>query len=195
MGAQGATHPTASKGPEGPQGEFSETQGAQGVAGGGGSSPTGAVGPQGAQGPGGTGAQGAQGKQGAQGAKGPQGPPSDQRYKRNVTPLVNSKLKLINMSGVRFEWINEIPQLQDYPKNQRYLIEGKAIGFIAQEIEKIYPDLVWTDKYGYKNLQYELMVSIATAVLQENHKKVLDLQNKINNLKEKISVSGYNHTS
>jgi hypothetical protein len=147
------------------------------------------VGPQGSQGPsGGIGPTGAQGAIGPQGAQGPTGPPSDQRYKRNVAPLVNSKLKLINMSGVRFEWINEIPQLQDYPKNQRYLIEGKAIGFIAQEIEKIYPDLVWTDKYGYKNLQYELMVSIATAVLQENHKKVLDLQNKINNLKEKISV-------
>jgi hypothetical protein len=86
------------------------------------------------------------------------------------------------MVGVRFDWEPDIPQLADYNLYQRYLIEGKSIGFIAQEIEKQFPDIVWTDKYGYKNLQYELLVSVATAALQENHKRVLDLQEKINKL-------------
>ena len=86
------------------------------------------------------------------------------------------------MVGVRFDWEPDIPQLADYSLYQRYLIEGKSIGFIAQEIEKQFPDIVWTDKYGYKNLQYELIVSVATATLQENHKRVLDLQEKINKL-------------
>jgi hypothetical protein len=89
---------------------------------------------------------------------------------------------MINMSGVRFEWIEGIPQHQDYPEDQKYLIEGKNIGFIAQEVEKLFPDLVWTDKYGYKNIQYELMVSIAVATLQENHGRVVSLLNKIENL-------------
>jgi hypothetical protein len=86
------------------------------------------------------------------------------------------------MVGVRFDWEHDIPQLADYNPYQKYLIEGKSIGFIAQEIEKQFPDVVWTDKYGYKNLQYELLVSVATAALQENHKRVLDLQTKINKL-------------
>jgi hypothetical protein len=155
--------------------------------------PTGAQGAQGPAGPGGsTGAQGAKGNQGAQGA---QGPPSDQRYKTNVKKLSDVKSKIVSMSGVRFDWVEDIPQLRDYENDQKYLIQGKSIGFIAQEIEELYPEIVWTDKYGYKNLQYELLVSVGIAFLQENHKKVLDIQNKINELKNKIGGSRYYYNS
>jgi hypothetical protein len=126
--------------------------------------------------------QGAVGKNGPTGAQGAQGPPSDSRYKTNISPISNPRMRLVNLSGVRFEWIEDIPQHKDYPKEQKYLIEGKNIGFIAQEVEKLFPDLVWTDKYGYKNIQYELMVSIGVATLQENHKRVITLTNKIKDL-------------
>jgi hypothetical protein len=169
-------------------------QGAQGVAGAAGPtgaqgaaaplSPAGPQGAQGARGPQGQspGPQGAQGAKGPQGAQGAQGSPSDQRLKTNIQPLSDIRSKVVKMVGVKFDWETNIPQLNDYDPTQKYLIQGKGIGFIAQEIEKQFPDIVWTDKYGYKNLQYELIVSVATATLQENHKRVLDLQEKINKL-------------
>jgi hypothetical protein len=90
------------------------------------------------------------------------------------------------MRGVKFEWNDNIPQLKDYSDRHTYLLKGKAIGFIAQEIEELFPDLVWTDKYGYKNLQYELLVSIGIAALQENQKRVETLKNFIIDLNLKI---------
>jgi hypothetical protein len=104
-----------------------------------------------------------------------------------LTPISQVRNKLVNMRGVKFEWNDNIPQLKDYSERHNYLIKGKAIGFIAQEIEELFPDLVWTDKYGYKNLQYEMLVSVGIAALQENQKRVEALKNFINDLNSKIS--------
>ena len=90
------------------------------------------------------------------------------------------------MRGVKFEWVDDIPQLMDYPVEHRKLFTGSDIGFIAQEVEEKYPDLVWTDKYGYKNLQYELLVSVGISVLIENQKRVEVLNNFIKDLSTKI---------
>jgi hypothetical protein len=54
------------------------------------------------------------------------------------------------------------------------------------EIVEKYPDLVWTDKYGYKNLQYELLVSVGISALIENQKRVEVLNNFLKDLSTKI---------
>jgi hypothetical protein len=90
------------------------------------------------------------------------------------------------MKGVKFDWVENIPQLSDYLPEHQYLITGANLGFIAQEIEEKYPDLVWTDKYGYKNLQYELLVSVGISTLIENQKRVEVLNNFLKDLSTKI---------
>jgi hypothetical protein len=90
------------------------------------------------------------------------------------------------MRGVKFDWVEDIPQLSDYLPEHKYLITGVNLGFIAQEIEEKYPDLVWTDKYGYKNLQYELLVSVGISALIENQKRVEVLNNFLKDLSIKI---------
>jgi hypothetical protein len=90
------------------------------------------------------------------------------------------------MKGVRFDWVDDIPQLTDYLPEHRYLITGANLGFIAQEIEEKYPELVWTDKYGYKNLQYELLVSVGISALIENQKRVEVLKDFLRDLNKKI---------
>jgi hypothetical protein len=169
---QGAAGPTGPKGPGGPQG----FQGVQG-----------APGPTGAQGTKQAGPTGSQGATGGQGAQGPQGPPSDSRLKTNVTPLTNITKKIVEMRGVSFEWLEDIPQLESYPLNQQYLIRGKSIGYIAQEIEKLFPEIVLEDRYGYKNIQYDILVSVGVAALQENQKRITILQNKLQPIKSLIS--------
>ena len=90
------------------------------------------------------------------------------------------------MKGVRFEWRDNIPQLEGYKPNQKYLLKGKSIGFIAQEIEKLFPEVVSTDIYGFKNLQYDLLVSVGIATLKENNTRVKSIQTKLNQLKSLI---------
>ena len=145
VGPQGAQGP-AGTGPQGAQGAQGG-QGAQGTVGGGG--PQGA---QGAQGPAGTNSQGAQGAQGAQGGgggaspgptgaqgsqggAGPTGPtgPSDSRLKKNVRKIESPLGKVKRMRGVSFIWNNSDPNSTSH----------KDIGFIAQEIQHVFPELVY----------------------------------------------------
>jgi hypothetical protein len=90
------------------------------------------------------------------------------------------------MKGVTFEWRDNIPQLEGYKQNQKYLLKGKSIGFIAQEIEKLFPEVVSTDIYGFKNLQYDLLVSVGIATLKENNTRVKSIKTKLNQLKSLI---------
>jgi hypothetical protein len=86
-----------------------------------------------------------------------------------------------------FDWKEDIPQLESYEGPQKYFIKGKAIGFIAQEIEKIFPDLILEDRYGYKNIQYDILVSVGVAGVKENQERINLLKNKIKPLKSLIS--------
>jgi hypothetical protein len=87
------------------------------------------------------------------------------------------------MRGVHFDWLEDIPQLKSYPAKELFYIRGKSIGFIAQEVEKIFPDLVLEDKYGYKNIQYDILVSVGVAAVKENQERINLLRNKIKPLK------------
>lgn len=91
------------------------------------------------------------------------------------------------MRGVSFDWLEDIPQLESYPLNQQYLIRGKSFGYIAQEIEKLFPEIVLEDRYGYKNIQYDILVSVGVAALQENQKRITILKNKLQPIKSLIS--------
>jgi hypothetical protein len=92
------------------------------------------------------------------------------------------------MQGVKFEWLENIPQLESYPQKQHFLLKGKSIGYIAQEIEKEFPEMILEDKYGYKNIQYDILVSVGVAALKENQERINSIGNKIKTLKTNLSV-------
>jgi len=82
--------------------------------------------------------------------------------KTNFKPISNPLNKIISMNGVSFDWIENLPQLEAIPENQQYRMKKRSIGFIAQEIEKIFPEVIWDDDYGYKSLQYDVLVAVAS---------------------------------
>jgi hypothetical protein len=46
--------------------------------------------------------------------------------------------------------------------------------------------LVFTDKDGYKSVQYDLMVSVGVGAIKEQQVRIEKIQTKIKNLKDKI---------
>ena len=53
--------------------------------------------------------------------------------------------KLQQLRGVRWEWIEEAPEdAKELP----------GLGVIAQEVEKVFPELVETGEDGYKRVHY-----------------------------------------
>ena len=57
--------------------------------------------------------------------------PSDARLKTNIQPITNALEKITKLRGVSFDWIN-----QDLHKG-----DAKS-GFLAQEMEQVFPDCV-----------------------------------------------------
>ena len=99
---------------------------------------------------------------------------SDIRWKKDIQPLENALDKLDQLRGVSYNW-----RKADFP--DRDFEDKPQIGMIAQEVEKVYPDLVHTDDEGYKSLDYMSF----TAVLLEAVKS-LKAENEM--LKSKIIV-------
>jgi hypothetical protein len=80
---------------------------------------------------------------------------SDGRLKENVRTLQNSLNKVMQLRGVSFTWKN----------NPEY---GQRIGFIAQEFEKVIPELVFTNETdGYKGINYAEVSSVLVEAIKE----------------------------
>jgi hypothetical protein len=67
-------------------------------------------------------------------------------------------------------------------------MKKRSIGFIAQEIEKIFPEVIWDDDYGYKTLQYDVLVAVGVGAVKENQIRIQNLRNNLSNLKNKLNA-------
>jgi len=87
---------------------------------------------------------------------------SDGRLKRNVKPLADSLEKVLKLRGVSYQWDKEkVPET-------RGLDDKEQIGFIAQEVEQVIPELVNTSSDdGYKAVAYDKMTAILVEAVKE----------------------------
>lgn len=94
--------------------------------------------------------------------------PSDARYKRNITLINNPIAKLQQLNGVTYNYRNdEFPEMK-FP-------EITQVGLIAQDVEKVFPQLVFTDDKGYKAVDYVKLIPllIETAKVQEKQQEAI----------------------
>jgi hypothetical protein len=96
---------------------------------------------------------------------------SDLRFKTNITPIENPLQKVLQLRGVNFDWNKKA-----FP--DRSFSESKAIGFIAQEVEKVLPEVVQTEKTaeGYKAVQYDKVVALLVEAIKEQQKQIESLK-------------------
>jgi len=86
---------------------------------------------------------------------------SDRRLKTNIETLKGDPLKL--------RWV-EFNRIAD----------GEyQLGLIAQEVEKVNPEFVITDKEGYKSVKY---ISVFVAKMAEKDREIEDLTTRIERL-------------
>ncbi len=102
--------------------------------------------------------------------------PSDERLKSNIKPLQNN-LKLIRgINGVSYNYKNDE---ESDMKSQK-----ERFGFIAQDLEKSMPNLVYKDDEGLLSIDYISMIPVLVEAVKE-----LDIAQKENEiLKTKLDV-------
>lgn len=105
---------------------------------------------------------------------------SDARYKINIRPITNALEKVKSLQGVYFNW-----NQKDFP--QKDFGSQDELGFIAQEVEKIVPEVVTKEKNNeeYRAVKYDKIVALLVEAIKEQQKQIDQLQRKINELTKK----------
>ena len=101
---------------------------------------------------------------------------SDGRLKQNIKPLTNTLSKLDRLRGVSFQW-NHLAATSVGNKEGQ-----KAIGMIAQELQKVYPELVVASKNGnqeYLSIDYGKFTAVLLQAIKEQQKEIEELQKKL----------------
>lgn len=118
---------------------------------------------------------------------------SDQRFKENITPITSSLNELLGIKTYSYNFIKQNLKLGDSlsvnvnKENEvNYNFDDKLhYGFIAQEIQKSYPNLVSEDEKGYLSLNYTEFIPLIINAMQEQHAKIIELEKEIERLKLK----------
>ncbi|WP_158561296.1 tail fiber domain-containing protein [Emticicia sp. C21] len=85
---------------------------------------------------------------------------SDIRYKRHFSSIENPLAKVLQMNGFQYYWKTEQFKEKNFP-------ESRQIGFIAQEVEQLFPELVNTDEKGYKSVDYARLTPVLVEAIKE----------------------------
>lgn len=114
---------------------------------------------------------------------------SDAIYKKNVKDIKNG-LDLINsLNAKTYLWKQEdFPELNFDSKLQ--------YGLIAQEVEKIIPDIVSTNLEGRKSINYVQIIPLLIQAVQQQQQQILLLQNKLdsNNYKQGETIAKFENS-
>ena len=102
---------------------------------------------------------------------------SDERLKRDVTPINGALDGILSLRGVDFFWdASKYPELE--------LNDNAQIGFIAQELEQVYPELVGMDESGFKTIDYAKLSPVLAEAIKQQQLLIVDLQLQIDTLKQ-----------
>ena len=97
---------------------------------------------------------------------------SDIRLKDNVEVIKGSLDKIDGIRGVEFDWNEEAP---GWARER-----GHDIGVIAQEVQKVVPEIVVERKNGYLGVDYKRLVPLLIESVKELKQEVEDLKKKVN---------------
>ena len=89
---------------------------------------------------------------------------SDKKLKKNIEPIKDSLTKILSLEGKNYEWKDETKP-------------GKQYGLIAQDVEKIIPELVTQGETKY--LEYTGIIPVLIEAIKDQQKQIEELKSKI----------------
>jgi len=95
---------------------------------------------------------------------------SDERLKENLEPIGSAVEKVEQITGYTYNWI-PMEDIHVYG-------DMKDIGVIAQEVEKVLPEIVSDRENGYKAIKYDKLTAVLIQAVKELSNRVKTLENK-----------------
>lgn len=105
---------------------------------------------------------------------------SDLRFKSNIKPVENALAKVKSLRGVYFNWNQKA-----FP--EKNFNDKTELGFIAQEVEKVLPEVVFKDTTPeeYRSIKYDKVVALLVEAIKEQQKQIDSLKIQVQKLKKK----------
>ena len=111
---------------------------------------------------------------------------SDEKLKENIVPIENAKTKLRKLNGVSYNF----KKRDEKDKNH--------LGLLAQDVEKIFPEIVYANDSGVKGIAYVELIPVIIEALKEQANEIDALKKELSELKntktEKSATIGSNST-
>jgi hypothetical protein len=102
---------------------------------------------------------------------------SDVRYKKNFSKIENPLNKVLSLNGLQYDW-----RVDEFKENN--FSKSRQIGFIAQEMEKVFPEMVFTDEKGFKSVDYARLTPVLVEAIKEQQKMIDNLRFTNDDLKK-----------
>ena len=97
------------------------------------------------------------------------GSPSDKRLKENIKPIESALDKVSKLQGVTFDW----------KKSDSILDIKEDIGFIAQDVQKVLPELVRENENGKLSLRHQGITPVLLEAIKELKAEIEELKKQI----------------
>lgn len=98
------------------------------------------------------------------------GSPSDIRLKENIKPIQSALDKISKLQGVTFDWKEKSENILDIKED---------IGFIAQDVQKVLPELVRKNKDGMLSMRHQGITPILLEAIKELKAEIEELKKQI----------------
>jgi hypothetical protein len=103
----------------------------------------------------------------------------DRRRKKNVAKLEGSLERVGRVRGVEFEWKTDGIEAMGLPP-------GAHLGVVAQEVEKVFPELVDTDPEGVKSVDVLGLIPVLIEAVKELKERDDELEGRLAAVEEKL---------
>jgi len=117
---------------------------------------------------------------------------SDERLKREIQPLDAPLDKLMALNGVSFKWRNDLKSKVSEVIDQEsggvaktakpFVDESRHIGVIAQDVQKVFPEAVFTDDEGHLSVEMTNLIPPLIEAVKELNARNAALQGKVDAL-------------
>ena len=102
---------------------------------------------------------------------------SDERVKDDVQPLQGSWEKLQKLQPVGFNWNTNAPKELEFCKDRTG--GTRDFGLVAQDVEKVLPEIVGTRRDGKKTIKYSRLTPLLLDTIQELKAEVKELRERL----------------
>jgi hypothetical protein len=92
---------------------------------------------------------------------------SDETLKKNIEPIANASHLLQQLHGYRYQWKDENADAE------------KQLGLLAQEVQKVLPELVKQNDNGKLGVNYSGLIPVLLEALKEQQAAIVDLKKRL----------------